>query len=252
LNKLDSFYARGARYLTLTWNNSTSWASSAKDETRNANFPQKGLNDFGKEVVRHMNELGMMVDISHVGEQTFWDAIHTSTKPVIASHSSVYSLCPHSRNLKDEQIKAIAKNGGVIQVNFNSGFIDSTHKRKFDAFMQQHKTEVDSLRAVGVKSDSVDNFLLTRYPAEAKALRAPFNMLLDHIDYIKNLVGVDYVGLGSDFDGIELPPLELDDVSSYPLITKALMERGYTARQVTKVLGGNIIRVLKANEVAGK
>ncbi|MEO7264695.1 MAG: membrane dipeptidase, partial [Ferruginibacter sp.] len=121
LDNLDNFYKRGVRYMTLTWNNSTDWASSAQDETRkNSDIKQKGLTDFGKQVIRRMNALGMMVDLSHVGEQTFWDAINTTTKPVLISHSCVYAICPHRRNLKDDQIKAVAKNGGVIQVNFFS------------------------------------------------------------------------------------------------------------------------------------
>ncbi len=123
LDYLDSFYRRGVRYMTLSWNNSTSWSTSAMDETQHTFIVTPyGLNDFGKEVVKRMNQLGMMVDVSHIGEKTFWDVMSTTTKPVIASHSSVYALCPVFRNLKDDQIKAIAKNGGVIQVNFYSGF----------------------------------------------------------------------------------------------------------------------------------
>ncbi len=124
LQYLDSLYKRGVRYMTLTWNNSTSWATSAKDETENTvSNTKKGLNDLGKQVVHRMNELGMLVDLSHVGEQTFWDAIAVTTKPVIVSHSCVYALAPHRRNLKDDQIKAVAKNGGVIHLNFYSGFL---------------------------------------------------------------------------------------------------------------------------------
>ncbi len=132
LENLDSLFKRGVRYMTLTWNNSTSWASSAADETQNS-LPagqQKGLNDLGKQIVRRMNELGMLVDLSHVGEKTFWDAIALTTKPVIVSHSCAYALCGHRRNLKDDQIKAVAKNGGVIHLNFYSGFLDSNFERK--------------------------------------------------------------------------------------------------------------------------
>ena len=124
LEKLEVFYNRGARYMTLTWNNSTDWASSAFDETFDDSLAHKGLTDFGKQVVSKMNQLGMIVDISHVGIQTFWDIVNTTTKPIMASHSSVYALCNHQRNLNDEQIKAIAKNGGVIQVNFHPGFME--------------------------------------------------------------------------------------------------------------------------------
>ncbi len=136
LNKLAAFYKRGARYLTLTHNVAPSWATSAADETTNPNLPQKGLTDFGMQVVAKMNELGMMIDVSHSGDQTFWDVIKMTNKPIIASHSSVYSLVPSRRNLKDDQIKAIANNGGVIMVNFHPGFIDSSFGEKETAFLK--------------------------------------------------------------------------------------------------------------------
>ena len=248
LSKLDSLYKRGARYMTLTWNNSTPWATSAFDETFTKDLQHKGLTDFGRQVVQRMNALGMMVDISHVGKQTFWDVINTTTKPVIASHSSVYNICPHQRNLKDDQIKAIAKNGGVIQVNFYSGFLDSTYTRKKDIFFVKHKSESDSLSKSGMSENMVENYMFSNSRNEVQALRPPFSLLMQHIEYIINLVGVDYVGLGSDFDGIESSPLQLDDVTSYPLITKALVEKGYSEKDIDKILGGNLLRVLKANE----
>lgn len=252
LNKLDTFFKRGVRYMTLTWNNSTTWATSAFEETHDsilkAKNQPKGLNDFGKQVVKKMNALGMLIDISHVGEQTFWDVIQTTTKPVIASHSSVYSICPVSRNLKDEQIKAVAKNGGVIQVNFYSGFLDSTFDKRSALFEAKHKAEKDSLKKINPEPYFFQEFLFAKYPDEVKNLRPPLSLLIEHIDYIVKLVGVDYVGLGSDFDGISSSPQELDDVTSYPLITKALLEKGYSKKDVTKILGGNFLRVLKANE----
>src|SRR5450432_1257204 len=149
MDYLDSLFKKGARYMTLTWNNSTSWATSAADESKNnLPFGTKGLTSFGKDIVKRMNALGMLVDISHVGEQTFWDAIQTTTKPVIASHSSVYALCPVFRNMKDDQIKAVAKNGGVIQINFYSGFIDSNYMKRVTLFMGNHKQEYDSLKTL--------------------------------------------------------------------------------------------------------
>lgn len=246
--KLDYLYKRGVRYMTLTWNNSTPWASSAFDETFSKTLDHKGLSDLGKQIVIRMNTLGMMVDISHVGEKTFWDVIKTTSKPIIASHSSVYNICPHQRNLKDEQIRALAKNGGVVQVNFYSGFIDSTYQRKSDAFINSHKTESDSLTRLGMADYLVGEYLFSKYPDEVTALRPPLSLLIQHIEYIIKLVGVDYVGLGSDFDGIESAPQQLDDVTSYPLITKALLEKGYSEKDLNKILGGNILRVLKANE----
>lgn len=248
LTKLEALYQRGARYLTLTHNVAPAWATSAADETTNPNLPHKGLTDFGKQVVKKMNALGMMIDVSHVGDQTFWDIISITTKPVIASHSSVYSLVASRRNLKDEQLKAIAKNGGVIQVNFHPGFIDSSFDRKEAAFFKTHKAESDSLINSGVDEWYMMDMLYKKYAAEANGMRPPLSLLIDHIDYIVKLVGVDYVGLGSDFDGINLTPQQLDDVSTYPLITKALIEKGYRKKDINKILGGNLLRVLKANE----
>lgn len=249
LNFLDSFYKRGVRYMTLTWNNSTSWSTSAADETKKKDaLPHKGLTEFGREVVRRMNELGMLVDISHVGEQTFWDAINTTTKPVIASHSCVYNLCPVFRNLKDDQIKAIGKNGGVIQLNFYSGFVDSNYSKRKDSFLLRHNSEVDSLKSLKWASYEIEEWAAKKYPAEVDSYRPSLSQLLDHLDYIVKLIGVDHVGLGSDFDGIESAPKPLDDVTAYPLITKAILERGYSKNDVDKILGGNFIRVFKANQ----
>jgi membrane dipeptidase len=249
LVNLDELYNRGTRYMTLTWNNSNNWATSAFDEATKPEFKGKGLSDFGKEVVRHMNKIGMLVDVSHVGETTFWDVIATTLKPIIASHSSVYALCPVPRNLKDEQIKAIAKNKGVIQINFNSGFIDSTEKKREDAFMKNHKIEFDSLALVTNNEDIAEEMIHEKYKEESHKLRAPFSLVIEHIIYVIKLVGIDYVGIGSDFDGIVVPPQKLDDVTTYPLITKALVEKGYTKKDINKILGKNILRVLKANEV---
>ena len=249
LQKLEALYNRGARYLTLTHNIAPNWATSAADETSNPNLSHKGLTEFGKQVVKKMNELGMLIDVSHVGDQTFSDVIQLSSKPIIASHSSVYSLVPNRRNLKDEQIKAISKNGGVIQVNFHPGFIDSSFGRKETAFLKTHAAEFDSLVKTGMNEWYILDELYAKYPETAAAMRPPLSMLIDHIDYIAKLVGVDYVGLGSDFDGINLTPLQLDDVTDYPVITKALLERGYKKREINKILGGNFLRVLKANEV---
>jgi len=249
LTKLEALYKRGARYLTLTHNIAPSWATSAADETSGKELPHKGLTDFGKQVVQRMNELGMMIDISHVGDQTFWDVIKLTTKPVIASHSSVYTLVHSRRNLKDDQIKAIAKNGGVIQVNFHPGFIDSSFDRKEAAFLKTYAAEFDSLIKNGTPDYYALDLLYRKYPAAATSMRPPLSLLMDHIEYIIKLVGVDYVGLGSDFDGINLTPQQLDDVTTYPLITKTLVEKGYSKKDITKILGGNILRVLKANEL---
>lgn len=252
LTKLEALYNRGTRYMTLTWNNSTAWATSASDEWNKEGAlnseGKKGLTAFGKQIVQKMNSLGMMVDVSHVGEQTFWDVIATTTKPIIASHSSVYAICPHKRNLTDDQIKAIAKNGGVIQINFNSGFIDPSVDKREAAFLEKHKAEIDSLEQTGVNPFLAAGNMYLKYTDESEELRAPFDFVIQHIEYVINLVGVDYVGIGSDFDGIFLPPKQLDDVTDYPLITKSLVEKDYTEKDIDKILGGNLLRVLKANE----
>ena len=248
LKKLEALYHRGARYLTLTHNVAPSWATSAADEVTNPYLTHKGLNDFGKQVVKRMNQLGMLIDVSHSGDQTFWDVINLTSKPIIASHSSVYSLVPHRRNLKDDQIKAIAKNGGVIQVNFHPGFIDPSFDEKETAFLLKHKVELDSLMKSGMDEWYSMDYLYKKYKVETESMRPPLSLLIDHIDYIAKLVGVDFVGLGSDFDGINLTPQQLDDVTTYPLITKALLDKGYSKKDIHKILGQNFLRVLKANE----
>lgn len=249
LDYLDSFYRRGVRYMTLSWNNSTSWSTSAMEETQHAfKVTPYGLNAFGKEVVKRMNHLGMMVDVSHIGEKTFWDVISTTSKPVIASHSSVYAICPVFRNLKDEQIKAVAKNGGVIQINFYSGFLDSTFFKKVESFVKLHKEEHDSLAASKKPEYLIQDYFAKKYKSEYENMRPPLSLLLDHIDYIVKLVGIDYVGLGSDFDGIDSSPIGLDGVEDYPKITEGLMKRGYTEKDIDKILGGNFLRVFKAND----
>ena len=250
LNKLDALYHRGARYMTLTHNTAPSWATSAFDEETKPNLQHKGLTDFGKQVVKRMNELGMMIDVSHVGEQTFRDVMNITTKPIIASHSCVYNLTPHRRNLKDDQIKAIEENGGVIQLNFNPGFIDTSAGKKEALFFQKHKEEIDSLVKTGMGDFYAEDYMVYKYATEVDSIRPPMSMLIQHIEYIVNLVGVDHVGLGSDFDGINITPKQLDDVTSYPLITKALVEKGFSKKDINKILGGNLLRVLKANENA--
>lgn len=249
LDYLDSLYKRGARYMTLTWNNSTDWASSAADERAKNNLGHPyGLNAFGEKVVERMNELGMIVDISHVGEKTFYDAVRISKKPVIASHSCAYSLCPVPRNMTDDQIKALGKNGGVIHLNFNSGFVDSSFPAKNRAFIQRHQTEKDSLLKLNPSDFFANMRINEKYKNEIDDARPTLAQLLDHLDHIVKLIGVDHVGLGSDFDGINSTPRELNDVADMPLITKALIARGYSKKDIKKILGENFIRVFKENQ----
>lgn len=247
INRLDTFYNRGVRYMTLTWNNSPSWASSHADEKASKQHQVKGLSDFGKQIIQRMNQLGMIVDVSHVGEKTFWDAIKTTTKPVIASHSNAYSICPVSRNLKDDQIKAIGKNGGAIFLNFFSGFVDSNFSKKDMAFRKAHAAEVDSLLATGIQREYAFTLLSDQYKTESEAIKPTLEQLMQHLDHIVRLIGVNHVGIGSDFDGINSAPQGLSTVLDYPNFTKALIARGYSNKDIKKILGGNFLRVYRMN-----
>mgnify|MGYP002651356922 CR=1 FL=1 len=249
LTKLRNLYDLGMRYLTLTWNNSTTWASSAMDETLHPDsLQQKGLTHFGKEVVKTMNELGIIVDLSHTGEQTFYDAIATSTKPVMLSHSSVWNLCPVFRNVKDEQVKAVAKNKGVICINFYSGFISKAYDEKQKNLLKNKDNAIAEI-LYQYKNDSVKAKATWQamYDSTMNATRPTIGDLADHIDYIVKLVGDDYVGIGSDYDGVGSLPVGLEDVTTYPKITEELVRRGYSKKSIRKILGGNVMRVMKAN-----
>jgi membrane dipeptidase len=225
LDNLRELHRRGVRYMTLTWNNGTPWAGAAAglNGTRTG-----GLTPFGREIVREMNRLGMLVDISHVSDSTFFDAVATSTAPVIASHSSARAINSHRRNMSDDQLRAVARNGGVVNVNFYSVFIDPR-------FLAQ--------------ADSISR-VIPEGPAQDAALRAlprpPLSILIDHIVHIARVAGIDHVGLGSDFDGVSgLLPAGMDDVTKLPLIAQALLDRGFSEQDVRKVLGGNMLRVME-------
>jgi membrane dipeptidase len=248
MKKLDSLYRRGMRYMTLTWNNSTSWATSAMDETEHADsLKHKGLTDFGKQIVRRMNELGVIVDLSHTGEQTFYDAIATVNKPVLLSHSSVWNICPVFRNVKDDQIKAVAKNGGVICVNFYSGFLDSNFAKKQAELEGTEGKRIKDSIGKNIDAAQLNDVWRKYFSAQLEPYRPTIAKLVDHIDYIVKLVGDDYVGIGSDFDGVSSLPVGMDDVTKYPLITEELKRRGYSNKSIKKILGENVMRVMKAN-----
>jgi len=248
LKKLDSLQRRGMRYMTLTWNNSTSWATSAMDETQHSDsLPRKGLTEFGKQVVRRMNELGVIVDLSHTGERTFYDAIATARKPVLLSHSSVWNICPVFRNVKDDQIKAVAKNGGVICINFYSGFLDSNFAKKMNELEGTEGKRIKDSIGQNVDAAKLNGIWAKYFSEKLEPFRPSISKLVDHIDYIVKLVGDDYVGIGSDFDGVSSVPVGMDDVTKYPLITEELKRRGYSNKSIKKILGGNVIRVMKAN-----
>lgn len=249
MRKLDELFRKGMRYMTLTWNNSTSWASSAMDETlRPDSLKHKGLNDFGRQVVKRMNELGVIVDLSHTGERTFYDALAVTSKPVILSHSSVWSICPVFRNVNDEQIKALAENAGVICINFYSGFISKEYDQR-QAYLSEirRKPMQDSLMAVLKDSAAMRSAWGEYYTEEMKKVQPTLGQLVDHIDHIVKLVGDSYVGIGSDYDGVSSVPIGLDDVTTYPKITEELVRRGYSKNSIKKILGGNVMRVMEAN-----
>jgi membrane dipeptidase len=207
LANLREFYRRGARYMTLTHTNTNHWADSSGDINDAKVEHHNGLTDFGKDVVREMNRLGMMVDISHVADKTFYNALAVSSAPLIASHSGCRALADVPRNMTDEMIVALAKKGGVVQVNFYCNFLTN-----------------------------------------AKPPRATLDDVVAHIDHIRKIAGIDAIGIGSDFDGIDCAPVGLEDVSKFPNLTRALLEKGYSAADIRKIYGGNLLRVMRAVE----
>ncbi len=249
---LRDFYRLGVRYMTLTWSNTNEWGDSSGDIDDPKITHHDGLTDFGKQVVVEMNRLGMIVDISHVSDKTFWDAIATTKAPVIASHSCARALTNAPRNMTDDMLRAVAKNGGVVQVNFFAGFVD---QRYWDALKAQQKDEqaaVDEFlqkrKAEGKPATYTDVDQLNRQWT-AKIPRPPLSALIDHIDHIAKIAGVDHVGLGSDFDGVSgATPMGLDSAADLPKITQALLDRGYSADDLRKILGGNTLRVFKEIE----
>ncbi len=243
LDYLETLYNRGARYLTLTWNYNLPWVTAAAMEVKTKDKKGKGLTAHGKDIIRKMNELGMMVDLSHAGEQTFYDVLSITSKPVLVSHSNAAALTPHYRNLKDAQLEALKKNGGVVGVNFYSEFLDSNYpKRVKKLYYKTHKKDSTN------KEISVGKMYGALSAKQKHEANAPFENVLKHIDHLVAKAGIDHVAIGSDFDGIESPPQELGDVTKFPVLTKALLERGYSKEDVAKIMGLNFLRVLKENE----
>jgi membrane dipeptidase len=214
---LRDYYALGIRYMTLTHWNTNSWADSSGDINKPGVQHHDGLTPLGKDIVHEMNRLGMMVDISHTADKTFWDALETSSAPIIASHSSCRAISNEPRNMTDDMIKALAKKGGVIQINFNC------------AFLSQKVSDAEKAK-------------------QDPPLRATLADVVANIDHVKQIAGIDTVGLGTDFDGIECTPEGLDSVSKFPNLTRALLEKGYTPAEIKKIYGGNILRVVRQVE----
>ena len=237
LDNLRELKRRGACYLTLTWNNGNAWAGSSigSGDTRIA-----GLTRFGREVIGELNRLGMLVDVSHTSSATLADVLAASQAPVIASHSSARALADHPRNLTDEELRAIAGQGGVICINFYSRFIEVRVREAMDA--AEARVEAEPGGTAAQRSARLEA-LLERIPP------TPLSILVDHIDHVARVAGIDHVGLGSDFDGIRLTPAGAADVTAYPRIAQALLDRGYADDDVRKVLGANVLRLM--DEVLG-
>jgi membrane dipeptidase len=238
LGVLRMMHALGVRYMTLTHSVSLDWADSATDEPK-----ANGLSPFGEQVVAEMNRLGMLVDISHVSAATMKHALRVSRAPVIASHSSAFALANHPRNVPDDVLKLVAANGGVIMVNFYPAFILPEGARTYEigrALRKQHPDEQDYRAA------------LRKWQRENPLPRASVHHVVDHIEHIVKVAGIDHAGLGSDYDGIGAVPEQLEDVSKYPVITQELLNRGYTREQVHKVLGGNLLRALRQAEAVAR
>ena len=248
LGLLRDYYRLGVRYMTLTWSNTNDWADSSGDIDDPSVQRHNGLTPFGKQVVAEMNRLGMMVDISHVSDKTFWDVIATTRTPIIASHSSSRALTHAARNMTDEMLQAVAKNNGVVMVNFFPAFIDENWRLAWAAQAPERKKAQDALeaeyKAKGIPvpftaSDKIDREFAARIG------RAPFDSLIAHFDHVIRVAGIDHVGIGTDFDGIPVPPEGIDSAADFPKITAALMARGYSAEDMHKLLGGNILRVFR-------
>ena len=247
LGLLREYATLGVRYMTLTHSLNTSWADSSGDQP-----VHDGLTPFGKEVVREMNRLGVMVDVSHVSDKTFYDAVAASEVPVIASHSSCRAICNHPRNMTDDMLRALAKNGGVIMINFNAEFV-SEETRSTSQTVHMRATAVTEANAKCAKDEACKILEIQRLYYEAMSSghlpKATWEKIIEHIDHAVKIAGVDHVGLGSDFDGAVMP-LGMEDASKLPRITDALLEKGYSEKDVTKILGGNLLRVMEQVEAA--
>ncbi|QDU88492.1 Membrane dipeptidase (Peptidase family M19) [Pirellulimonas nuda] len=243
LSVLERLYDLGARYMTLTHSDTLDWADSATDEAKSG-----GLAPFGEEVVRKMNQLGMMVDISHVSPDTMKDAIRVSAAPIIFSHSAARGIADHPRNVPDDVLRMLPEKDGVVMINFFSAFVvpeaTAINVERLSLQRRLQAEHPDDERAVDRE--------LSRWSAQHPSPRGTIHTVLDHIDHVVKLAGVDHVGLGSDFDGVSILPEQLEDVGAYPLITQGLIDRGYSDADIAKILGGNLMRVFAETEQVAK
>jgi membrane dipeptidase len=244
LGVLRRLYDLGARYMTLTHSDTLSWADSATDDGKHG-----GLTPFGEAVVREMNHLGMLVDLSHVSAETMHDALDVSRAPVIFSHSSARAIADHPRNVPDDVLKRLAANGGVVMVNFYSGFVVPEGAERsllwFHVKRELERKHPDDTKAVERE--------LSRWEKEHPIKRGTIHDVVDHIDHIVKVAGIDHVGIGSDYDGVDTLPEQLEDVSKYPLLTQELLNRGYDEEAIHKIMGRNLLGAMrKAEELAKK
>jgi membrane dipeptidase len=243
LEILRGFYRLGARYMTLTHTNNNNWADSSGEDPKH-----NGLTDFGRQVVLEMNRLGMLVDISHVSDDTFYDVVETSKAPIFASHSSARALAEHKRNMTDDMLRALARNRGVVMINFNPPFLATEVAQASAAREEKLKPTVNELKRLYPDEGREYSEEIRKLYKENPILKVPYTRIVDHIDYVVKLVGVDYVGLGSDFDGISSIPEGMEDVSKLPSIREELKRRGYSDGDIRKIMGENFMRVFAAVE----
>ncbi len=246
INNLYHFIERGLFYFGPTWNHSLEWVSSNYDETYNSSkLKSHGLNEFGKEVISICQDNNVLVDVSHIGEKSFWDIASISTKPFIASHSSVYNLCPHFRNLKDDQIEAIKKVKGLIGLNPYPFFIDKSFKERET---EERKKYIDELNSIERKySNKTSQWIAKQHFLQKKLenICPSIEIFVDHIEYVINQIGIDYVGIGSDYDGLDCLPNKWSDCLDHMIIQESLEKRGYKNTEIEKIMGKNILRVLE-------
>ncbi len=246
LYALRNFYRLGIRYMTLTHNVSHDWADAHRDEPKN-----NGLSDFGKEVVREMNRLGMLVDISHVSVKVMSDVLDVSTAPIIASHSGARGVNDHTRNVPDDILKRVAKNGGVIMINFYPSFLDARTNTEENDRAKRLKPQLDALKEQHKDNQGAYNEVERKLLAENPIYIAPYMRIVDHIDHIKQVAGIDYVGIGSDFDGVPFLPAGMNGMEDLALVTYEMLRRGYSEKDILKVLGENFMRAFaQAEKVA--
>lgn len=245
LYALRDFYRLGIRYMTLTHNVTHDWADAHRDTPKN-----NGLSDFGKEVVREMNRLGMFIDISHVSEKVMNDVLDITNAPVIASHSCARALNDHTRNVSDAVLKRVAKNGGVIMINFYPSFLDARTNKEENDRSAKLKTQLDALREQFKDNPQSYNAAERKLLDENPIYVAPYTRIVDHIDYIRDVAGIEYVGLGSDFDGVPFLPAGMKGAEDLVLVTYEMLRRGYSETDIGKVLGENLLRAMAQMEKA--